>query len=261
MNFMVAAHSDVGIRKSTNQDSVLIKVADTDYGKVCLAVICDGMGGLAKGEVASATMIRIFSKWFQEDFPEMLYRGVNPDELRSQWEVLILDANYKLSQYGDENNARLGTTAVALLIVDDKYYIINVGDSRAYMLDDSLHQLTKDQTYVQREMDMGRMTYEESLRDPQRNVLLQCVGASSYIEPDFYLGKVPDNAVFALCSDGFRHVITEEEIYQNMSPYVLNTEGQMIEAAVRLVELDKYRREDDNISVALIRTSKEDQSC
>lgn len=261
MNFMVAAHSDVGIRKSTNQDSVLIKVADTDYGKVSLAVVCDGMGGLAKGELASATMIRIFSRWFQEEFPEMLYRGVNPDELRSRWEILILDANEKLSQYGDKNNARLGTTAVALLIVDDMYYIINVGDSRAYMLDTQIHRITKDQTYVQREMDMGRMTYEESLRDPKRNVLLQCVGASSYIEPDFYLGKIPENAVFVLCSDGFRHVVTEDEIYQNMCPRALNGEGQMIEAAVRLVELNKYRREDDNISVAIIKTCKEDRSC
>lgn len=261
MNFMVAAHSDVGIRKSTNQDSVLIKVADTDYGRVSLAVICDGMGGLAKGELASATMIRIFSKWFQEEFPEMLYRGINPDELRSRWEVLILDANYKLSQYGDANNTRLGTTAVALLIVDDRYYIINVGDSRAYMLDDTIHQLTKDQTYVQREMDMGRMTYEQSLKDPKRNVLLQCVGASPYIEPDFYLGKISGNTVFVLCSDGFRHVISEQEIYENMCPKALQNENAMIEAAVHLVELNKYRREDDNISVAVIRTYQEEPAC
>ncbi len=261
MNFMVAAHSDVGIRKSTNQDSVLIKIADTDYGRAVLAVVCDGMGGLAKGELASATMIRLFSRWFQEEFPEMLYRGVTPEELKSKWEVLILDANDKLSQYGDVNNAKLGTTAVALLIVDDKYYIINVGDSRAYMLDNGIRQITKDQTYVQREMDMGRMTYEESLKDPKRNVLLQCVGASSYIEPDFYLGKVPDQAVFVLCSDGFRHVITEDEIYQNMSPNVLGSERVMIEASVRLIELNKYRREDDNISVALIKASKEGLPC
>lgn len=261
MNFLVAAHSDVGIRKSTNQDSALIKIADTDYGKVALAVICDGMGGLAKGELASATMIRVFSKWFQEEFPRMLYRGVNPEELKSQWEILIFDANDKLSQYGDANRARLGTTVVALLIVDDLYYVINVGDSRAYLLDGGIHRITKDQTYVQREMDMGRMTYEESLRDPKRNVLLQCVGASPYIEPDFYLGKVPDQAVFLLCSDGFRHVVTEEEIYQNMCPQAMNVEGAMIEAAVRLVELNKYRREDDNISVAIIKASKEALLC
>jgi len=59
MNFMIAAHSDVGIKKNTNQDSLLIKVAQTNRGKVCLCVVCDGMGGLSKGELASATVIKI----------------------------------------------------------------------------------------------------------------------------------------------------------------------------------------------------------
>ena len=62
MGFLSIAHTDIGIRKNTNQDSVLIKEASTDYGRVHLAVICDGMGGLAKGEVASATLIRAFSR-------------------------------------------------------------------------------------------------------------------------------------------------------------------------------------------------------
>ena len=73
MGFLSIAHSDVGIKKNTNQDSVLIKEAMTDYGEVLLAVVCDGMGGLAKGEVASAALIRAFSSWFEEKFPEILY--------------------------------------------------------------------------------------------------------------------------------------------------------------------------------------------
>ena len=71
MDFLIAAHTDVGIRKKTNQDSVLIKVADTDCGKVCFAAVCDGMGGLRKGELASATLIRDFSDWFDSEFPEI----------------------------------------------------------------------------------------------------------------------------------------------------------------------------------------------
>ena len=69
MGFLSIAHSDVGIKKNTNQDSVLIKQASTDYGEVLLSVICDGMGGLAKGEVASAALIRAFSDWFEKVFP------------------------------------------------------------------------------------------------------------------------------------------------------------------------------------------------
>ena len=75
MNFMIAAHSDVGIKKNTNQDSLLIKVAQTNLGRVCLCVVCDGMGGLAKGELASATVVRVFEKWFEERLPYLIAQG------------------------------------------------------------------------------------------------------------------------------------------------------------------------------------------
>ena len=85
MDFLIAAHTDVGIRKKTNQDSVLIKVADTDCGKVCFAAVCDGMGGLRKGELASATLIRDFSDWFDSEFPEILYT----QSLQRKMEIFI----------------------------------------------------------------------------------------------------------------------------------------------------------------------------
>ena len=79
MGFLSVVHSDRGIKKNTNQDSVLIKEASTDYGDVMLAVVCDGMGGLAKGEVASAALIKAFSMWFEVQFPELLYRRRTAD--------------------------------------------------------------------------------------------------------------------------------------------------------------------------------------
>lgn len=69
MNFLTIVHTDVGIRRKTNQDSILLETADTDYGQVLLGVICDGMGGLAKGEVASAILIKAFSIGFTGSFP------------------------------------------------------------------------------------------------------------------------------------------------------------------------------------------------
>ena len=72
MNFLTAVHTDVGIKKSTNQDSALVMEATSDYGNVLLAVICDGMGGLAKGEVASSAVIQLFKKWFEEDLPSVI---------------------------------------------------------------------------------------------------------------------------------------------------------------------------------------------
>ena len=89
MNFLTAFHTDVGIKKKTNQDSLLIHQAQTDSGNVLLAVICDGMGGLAKGEVASACMIRAFSDWFRLELPSMLGAGFRQEALRSSWEQLV----------------------------------------------------------------------------------------------------------------------------------------------------------------------------
>lgn len=254
MDFIIAAHTDAGIKKETNQDSLLAEVADTDYGRVCLAVICDGMGGLAKGELASAALIRDIQNWFHEEFPAMLYQGIAPEGLNMRWNQLLIDANVKITNYGIEQKVKLGTTAVLLLIVGGMYYLIHVGDSRAYRIQDTVFQLTKDHTFVQREMDAGRMTPEQAKADPQRNVLLQCIGASSVIEPDFQFGEVQPGTCFLLCSDGFRHVISQEEIYEHTNPAAAVNESVMTEHLRYLTELDKYRREKDNISSVLIRT-------
>lgn len=253
MNFKIVAHTDVGIKKSTNQDSVLMKIAQTDYGNISFSAVCDGMGGLAKGELASATLIRMLSKWFEEEFPALLYRGLSLEVLQKSWTDLIYQANSKISSYGQALHTSMGTTVVVLLIVGQVYYIGNVGDSRVYRVREELQQLTKDQTVVQREMDMGQLTYEEARRDPRRNVLLQCVGASQVIEPDFFTGNVEPGTMFLLCSDGFRHVIAAEELYQYLTPYKVFNEEAMRESLVYLTELNKYRQETDNISAALVR--------
>lgn len=254
MNFLTAYHTDIGIKKSTNQDSLLIHQAQTEFGNVLLAVICDGMGGLAKGEVASACMIHEFSSWFRLQLPEMLSAGLQPEALRGSWEQLVQRVDQKIAIYSDENNVTMGTTCVALLIVDNTYYIMNIGDSRIYLISDNIYQLTKDQTYVQREMDAGRMTYEESLHDPQRNVLLQCVGASPVIEPDFFMGDVTINQCYMLCCDGFRHVVGAQEFFEALNPSVCTDSATMQQRLIDLTELNKQRRETDNITAALIRT-------
>lgn len=255
MDFLITAHSDVGIRKKTNQDSVLIQIADTSFGKAAFGVVCDGMGGLAKGELASATLIKAFAEWFENDFVKLIDDGFNEYKLNRQWEDIIIMQNQNITNYGNQYRIKLGTTVTAVLVFLGCYYVINVGDSRVYLLNQNINQITKDQTYIQREMDMGRMTYEEALRDPKKNVLLQCVGASSVVVPDFYSGEVKENDVFMLCSDGFRHVITPEEIFQYMNANALVTEENMMQNAMYLTELDKYRREEDNISVAIIKVT------
>ena len=259
MGFLSVVHSDRGIKKNTNQDSVLIKEASTDYGDVMLAVVCDGMGGLAKGEVASAALIKAFSMWFEVQFPELLYRrrtadGINRMELENEINKLILDVNQRIADHGKISHIAMGTTAAVLLMAEGKYYTMNVGDSRVYKIDgQGMTQLTKDQTFVQKEIDAGRMTPDEARVHPQRNVLLQCVGASEVIIPEFTQGEYKSGEVYMLCSDGFRHVITEEEFYKLMNPEKMETERALKDAAVYCTELNKSRQEKDNMSVVLLK--------
>ena len=253
MNYYSVVHTDIGIRKKTNQDSALIMEAETDVGNVLLTVICDGMGGLAKGEVASSEVIREFSQWFEQQLPCILAIENPTDRIFSSWEKIALACNEKIFAYGKRHGVSMGTTLVAMLFIGEKYYIINIGDSRAYCLSDRLYLLTKDQTFVQREMDMGRMTYEEAMNSPQRNVLLQCIGASNYIEPDFFTGEVAANQVYMLCSDGFRHVLREKELFEELSPETLRTKDDMKKKLRQLIDTVKSRDESDNITAALFR--------
>lgn len=254
MKFTTAVHTDIGIKKKTNQDSALIIEAKSDLGNILLTVICDGMGGLAKGEVASSTVITAFSTWFEQELPALLAQGGNPeDRIFGDWKEIIVNCNRRIASYAKSLGVGMGTTLNAVLFLQGRYYIVNVGDTRAYRITDNVYQLTKDQTFVQREMEMGRMTLEEAKVSPQRNVLLQCVGASEFIEPEFTTGGVIPGEVYMQCSDGFRHIITPEEIYQYLNPNALVNEQAMIDNAVYLTELNKYRRENDNITVLLVK--------
>ena len=140
-----------------------------------------------------------------------------------------------------------------LLLFQNRYYITNVGDTRAYLAAGQLRQITKDHTVVAREIERGSMTQEQARLDPRRNVLLQCVGASPVIDPDFFSGEARPGSLFLLCSDGFRHEITEQEIFSRLNPAILRNENDMRAGAVSLVELNKQRQEQDNISIALVK--------
>jgi PPM family protein phosphatase len=249
MAFLTAYHTDVGIKKKTNQDALLLKTAKTPKGPVGLFIICDGMGGLSHGELASATVIRGMAEWFDAKMPSLSRSEHIEEEIHSEVEKCIKQLNEKILSYGENSKANLGTTLTALLIVHNKYYIAHVGDSRAYSISATINQLTKDQTLVAREVARGNITEEQAKMDPRRNVLLQCVGATKEIEIDFSTGDVQANTVLMLCSDGFYHQITEEELALNLEPETITNDQQLKDRVVDLVELVKARKEEDNISV------------
>ena len=252
MNFLTAVHTDIGIRKKTNQDSALIMEAETDLGRVLLTVICDGMGGLSKGELASAVVVRAFDEYFCNQLPYEIV-SLNWHKLSFAVERKLKDLNLDLLKYGEEHNVRLGTTVTGILAVNESYMSWHVGDTRIYKIQDKAEQLTQDHTFVAREVEKGTMTYEEAMHDKRKNALLQCVGASRSIEPDIRFGNIEANTNYLICSDGFRHHISSEDIAKYLNGNEVYDKEEIEKALRHLTEIVKGKKEQDNISALVIR--------
>lgn len=254
MNYIVAADTDIGIVKKTNQDSFYAAVFSTKIGKMAFAVLCDGMGGLEKGEVASATVIAAFTDWAKTRLPELSETELADSVIRADWSNIVTECNEKIKIYGKKQGINLGTTVTAALLTEKRYYILNVGDTRCYEFSTELKILTKDQSVVAREVELGLLTEEQALTDPRRSVLLQCIGASDNVYPEMFFGETKTDAVYMLCSDGFHHELSCEELFAHLEPGVMLSAEQMTANIRTLIETDKQRRERDNITVVAVRT-------
>ncbi|MCR5195638.1 MAG: serine/threonine-protein phosphatase [Pseudobutyrivibrio sp.] len=252
MSFKVDAYSDIGTKKNVNQDALLIKQATVKtIGNVCLGVLCDGMGGLSCGEVASAAFIDRMDSWFKGEFPKLLETlGENVDlellieKVKNQWNDITTEINDKLKSYGIEKGIRLGTTVVAIIIIGNKYLVMNVGDSRAYKFyKKKIEQVSHDQSYVQQQLELGRMTEEEAKHSDKKSVLLQSIGASEHVVPECFYGETERGWHFLLCSDGLWRKLTHKEII-GITPQK--------DGIKRLTDLVKNRGETDNISGLII---------
>ena len=254
MGFLTAFHTDVGTRNTINQDSLLLMQGRSGQGDVLMAAVCDGMGGLAKGELASSTMVHAFAEWFRERLPGFLLRGFTPEDLWREWGSLVQGTNHTIRDYAGEKDTSLGTTAVAVLVIGRAFFHLNVGDSRLYLLsDDGIQQLTHDQTLVQQEMDAGRMTFEQSLTDPNRNTLLQCVGGADIVSPVYGAGVLQAGCEFMLCSDGFYRAVSPQEFQESFAPEKMDSRETMEEKLRELTAVSIARKEEDNISAILIK--------
>lgn len=251
MRFLATADTDIGLVKTTNQDSLLIKHAKSPLGEIVMAIVCDGMGGLDKGEIASAVVIRRFDRWFNEELPVEL-EHLDLKVIGGKWSLLLKELNSKISEYASRTNSTMGTTFTGILLIDGKYVAAHVGDSRLYHLGSYLKQLTTDHTFIAREIARGTMTREQAMRDKRRNMLLQCVGASKTVEPEILYGDT-ERGVYMICSDGFRHEITEDEIFESLKPINLMNKAAMHNNSRYLIDQVKKRGEKDNISVLLIK--------
>ena len=239
--FQTAAKSDRGKIRSSNQDS--------GYAGVNLFVVADGMGGHAGGDIASALATQLVAQVDDVyDDPDLAI-GTLLESMQS--------ANEKLTNTVREYGylAGMGTTMDALVFTGTTAAIAHIGDSRVYLLRDGImSQITKDHTFVQTLVDSGRITEDEALYHPRRNVLMRVLGdASDEPQFDVYPLDVLPGDRFLLCSDGLCGVVPNALIEENMKVTDLS------EAADLLIEEAREYGAPDNVTVILVEVFEADE--
>lgn len=243
--------TDIGTKKKTNQDSVYIAKMTVGQNDAVFAAVCDGMGGMEKGEVASATLCQAFRDEISSLLGHFAADG-NERDLDRMLQNILVKVSGKIQKLSRKIGP-CGTTVVSLLVYKNRYHVMSLGDSRCYMLHGrKLSLLTHDHSLVQREVDNGRLTEDEARRHPQKNVLLQCVGAGDGMYPDFFHGDIKHGTSFVLCSDGFWHDLEKEEICGLFRANAAANKEKAVENLVYAVEQIKARGETDNISAIVL---------
>jgi protein phosphatase len=242
MRFSCAARTDVGVVRSGNEDSYLMA---SERG---LFIVADGMGGHAAGEVASEMATRIIAESFHP------VRGMSDDELMSQMIGAIRSANESIFRrtLSEHDKRGMGTTTTVMNLLPRRYLIGQVGDSRAYLQrGDTLSQLTKDHSYVQEQVDAGRLSPDEARTHPYANVITRCVGSSSDVVPDLYFGTLEPGDLVLLASDGLTGMLEDVDVHEIMkSPLDLEA---MVDA---LIAGANHRGGLDNVTTILVRVEE-----
>lgn len=251
MDFFIATMTDKGVKRPTNQDCLFAGQFMTRCGKYAFAVLCDGMGGLQHGELASASIVSAFSTWAGERLPAIT-QPLMDHEIRGEWTEIIQLKNRELRLYGLDNDCKLGSTVTALLLSETRFFILNIGDTRAYELYGGCRQLTVDHTVTANEVSLGNMTQEQAEASPMRSVLTRCVGVYDQVYPDMFFGDTRPGAVYLLCTDGFRHCISAVEMAEYLIPCSGDPALELRRGEEELIDMVKKRGEKDNISAIAI---------
>jgi protein phosphatase len=242
--------TDVGNGRASNQDAYLLRERKYKGKHYLMAAVCDGMGGLHRGEIASSYIIEVLKQWFDEKLSDFVEEG-NLDVIQRALVGLIRKINQNLLLMSKGSDDTMGSTLTLLFIVGKRFLVLNVGDSRAYWFHQNHKFVTTDHTLVQLEVKAGHLTKEQARKDPRRHILVQCVGVTKDISVDCYRGRIQEDMEFLLCTDGFCGMLYEEEIYQ-----VRPSKAQMRTWVERCFQKVKQRGELDNLSCILVHVSK-----
>jgi len=249
VHYAVAAVSDLGKKRTGNEDSFGYSVEHGVY------VVCDGMGGAAAGEVASTMAVNEVLR---------LLKGRAVDEatlLEKQVVEAVSAANQVILSRAQKNRklAGMGTTLVGMVAEGSRVLVFNVGDSRCYRLRNlsldpatmhlsRLEQISQDHSLVSEQVRMGRMTPDEALSSPLRNVITRALGTQSVVTPDLFELETEPGEIFLLCSDGLTGELTEP-----LMESMLTIDLPLEDLCARLVNAAKIAGGHDNITCLLVR--------
>lgn len=232
--------TDTGVLRTMNQDYCFS--SDTPIGNLPnLYIVCDGMGGHKAGEYASRyTSQRIVAHASRS-------RSENPirilrDAIQKANEILVIESREDLEKQG------MGTTVVAATIIDRRMYVANVGDSRLYVIGDTIKQITKDHSYVEEMVRMGKVDREDARKHEKKNVITRAVGVADKVRADIFEVDLNENDTVLLCTDGLSNMVTDERIYE-----IVTSSVHSEEAARKLVEEANQNGGQDNITALVLK--------
>ena len=230
--------TDIGRKRKLNQDYVFI--ADLPVGKLPnLYLVADGMGGHNAGGFAS--------RYAVETIVEQINRSQEEGAFSLLYEA-IEEANFQVRRKAleDESMSGMGTTLVAATIEGDRLQVANVGDSRLYLVGDTIRQITTDHSLVEEMVRSGRLTPEQAKVYPGRNLITRAIGVDSAVEADLYEITIHDGQTLLLCSDGLSGLVYDAEIAA-----IVAEAASQEEACNRLIERACEAGGNDNITVVL----------
>ncbi len=237
VQFTAAAATDRGRKRPSNEDAFGYSIEHGVY------LVCDGMGGAAAGEIASSLAI--------DEMMRLLSNGEPHTPTLDDSCKALSQANHAIYERAQKNYklCGMGTTLVALVAEERRVRVLNVGDSRCYMLrKDRLRQVTLDHSLVEEQVRSGRMTKTEALRSPLRNVITRALGTQCQVTPDVFEIEAEAGDLFLLCSDGLTRELTDAQIEAH-----LKSNLPLEELCTQLVKAANKAGGNDNITCILVR--------
>lgn len=238
----IVAKTDKGLVRENNQDAYAVGELP---GEVAWAVVCDGMGGAAGGNIASALAVKVISDKITSSYNEKM----RDSSIKNLLDSAITAANIEVYDmaYSRPDLQGMGTTVVAVVVRDNVAHIAHAGDSRAYIVnEDGVEQITTDHSLVQNLVDRGEITKEEAEHHPNKNVITRALGVDKRIDVDFSEIDLQENETLVLCTDGLSNCVNNAEIAEDIK------DGQYYAFADRLVKRANKNGGNDNITVVAI---------